>query len=147
MAKRKIDARRVKIHRNYTISEVAQLLGVHKNTVQHWLKSGLPHIGEPRPILILGQDLKDYLNDRRQKARKPCPIGHLFCLKCRQPRRPAAQMLDYTPISLTSGNLRGICEVCETIICRRVALINLATVSAGCDIQFPQSQQRIIENT
>ena len=59
MAKRKIDARRVKIHRNYTISEVAQLLGVHKNTVQHWLKSGLPHIGEPRPILILGQDLKD----------------------------------------------------------------------------------------
>ena len=122
MAKRKIDARRVKIHRNYTISEVAQLLGVHKNTVQHWLKSGLPHIGEPRPILILGQDLKDYLNDRRQKARKPCPIGLLFCLKCREPRRPAAQILDYVRITLSSGNLRGICEICETFIYRRVHL-------------------------
>ena len=147
MAKRKIDARRVKFHRNYTISEVAQLLGVHKNTVQLWLKSGLPHIREPRPVLVLGQDLKQYLNDRRQKARKPCCDGHLFCLKCREPRRPAAQMLDYVQVTLTSGNLRGICEVCETFIYRRVALLNVATVSAGCDVQFPQSQQRLIETT
>ena len=147
MAKRKIDARRIKIHRSYTISEAAERLGVHKNTVQHWLKSGLPHIREPRPVLILGQDLKHFLSDRRQKARKPCPVGHLFCLKCREPRRPAAQMLDYEPITLTSGNLRGICEICETLIYRRVALINVATVSGGCDVQFPQSQQRLIEKT
>ena len=146
MAKRKIDARRIKIHRNYTISEAADRLGVHKNTVQHWLKSGLSHIPEPRPILILGQDLKLYLNDRRRTGRKPCPIGHLFCLRCREPRRPAAQMLDYVPITLTSGNLKGICEVCETFIYRRVALVNVATVSAGCDVKFPQNQQRLIEN-
>ena len=146
MAKRKIDARRVKIHRNYTSSEVAQLLGVHKNTVLFWLKSGLPHIREPRPVLILGYDLKHFLSDRRQQRRKPCAIGHLFCLKCRAPRRPAAMMLDYVPITLTSGNLKGICEVCETFIYRRVALVNVATVSAGCDVKFPQSQWRLIEN-
>ncbi len=147
MAKRKIDARRIKIHRSYTISEAADRLGIHKNTVQQWLKSGLPHIREPRPVLILGEDLKYFLNERRQKARKPCPGGHLLCLKCREPRRPAAQMLDYVPITLTSGNLRGICEVCEAIICRRVALFNVNTVSAGCEVQFPQSQQRLIETT
>ena len=145
MAKRKIDARRVKIHRNYTISEVAELLGVHKNTVQHWLKSGLPHIRDRRPLLILGQDLKEFLNGRRLRGRKPCLPGHLFCLKCREPRRPAAQMLDYVPITLTSGNLKGICEVCETFIYRRVALVNVATASAGYDVQFPQSQQRLTE--
>lgn len=147
MSKRKIDARRIKIHRSYTISEAAERLGVHKNTVQLWLKSGLPHIREPRPILILGQDLKHFLIDRRQQGRKPCPIGHLFCLKCREPRRPAAQMLDYVPITLTSGNLKGICEVCDTFIYRRVALVNVANVSAGCDVQFSQSQQRLIETT
>ncbi len=144
MAKRKIDGRRVKIHRSYLISEAAEKLGVHKNTVQLWLKSGLPHIRGPRPILILGHDLKHFLSNRRQKGRRPCPIGHLFCLKCREPRRPAAQMLDYIPITLTSGNFRGICEVCQTFIYRRVALVNVATVSAGCDVQFPQSQPRLI---
>lgn len=144
MAKRKIDARRIKIHRSYIISEAAERLGVHKNTVQLWLKSGLPHIREPRPILILGHHLKHFLSDRRQQSRKPCPIGHLFCLKCREPRRPAALMLDYVPITLTSGNLKGICEHCETFIYRRVALVNVAAVSAGCDVQFPQSQPRLV---
>lgn len=147
MAKRKIDARRIKIHRNYTISEVAALLGVHKNTVQLWIKSGLPHVRDQRPLLVLGQDLKDFLKDRRQKGRKPCPAGHLFCLKCREPRRPAAQMLDYVPITLTSGNLKGLCEVCETFIFRRVALVNVATASTGCDVQFPQSQRRLTETS
>ena len=147
MAKRKIDARRIKLHRNYVISEAAERLGVHKISVQLWLKSGLPHIREPRPILILGHDLKHFLSVRRQQGRKPCPNGHLFCLKCRKPRRPAAQMLDYEPITLTSGNLRGICEICETLIYRRVALINVETVSGGCDVKFPQSQRRIIEKT
>lgn len=145
MANRKIDARRIKIHLSYTISEVAELLGVHKNTVQHWIKSGLPHIRDGRPLLILGQDLKEFLNGRRLKGRKPCPPGHLFCLKCREPRRPAARMLDYVPITLTSGNLKGICEVCETFIFRRILLVKVATASAEFDVQFPQSQQRLTE--
>jgi excisionase family DNA binding protein len=75
MAKRKIDARRVKIHRNYTISEAAACLGVHKNTVEKWLRDGLPHIRTPRPILILGHELKHFLGERRQKARSPCPAN------------------------------------------------------------------------
>ncbi len=135
------------MHRNYTISEAADCLGVHKNTVQGWLKSGLPHIPKPRPILILGVDLKHFLKQRRQNARKPCPNGYLFCLKCREPRRPAAQMLDYEPVTLTTGNLKGICESCETFIYRRVALANIGTASGDCHVAFPQSQKRITEKT
>jgi excisionase family DNA binding protein len=145
MAKRKIDARRIRIHRNYTIAEAAQRLGVHKNTVKTWLGGGLPHIRSPRPILILGHDLKRFLDDRKRKARKPCPIGHLFCLKCRAPRRPAGKMLDYEPITPTSGNLKGICETCETFIYRCVALAKIGAVAPDCQISFPQDQQRLIE--
>jgi transposase len=30
-----------KIHRNYTLEEVANLFSVHKNTVRLWVKGGL----------------------------------------------------------------------------------------------------------
>jgi excisionase family DNA binding protein len=145
MGKRKIDARRVKIHRNYTISDAALCLNVHKNTVERWLREGLPHIRTPRPILILGEDLKSFLCKRRQQARKPCPTGHLFCLKCREPRRPAGQMLDYEPITSTSGNLKGICGVCDTFIYRRVALAKIGAIAPDCHVSFAQRQQRLTE--
>lgn len=145
MAKRKIDARRVKIHRSYTISEAALCLNVHKNTVKRWLREGLPHIRTPRPILILGEHLKNFLSKRRQQARRPCPTGHLFCLRCRTPRRPAGDMLDYEPITSTSGNLKGICEVCDTLMFRRAALAKIGAIAPDCHVSFPQCQQRLTE--
>jgi excisionase family DNA binding protein len=132
MGTRKIDARRIKIHRNYTVTEAAQRIGVHKNTIQAWLGNGLPHIASPRPILILGHDLKRFLDDRRKSARKPCSTGELFCLKCRAPRRPAGQMLDYVPITLR-------------FIYRRVSRDKIAATFPDCHVAFPQAQQRLTE--
>jgi hypothetical protein len=43
--------------RSYTIDEVTRTLEVHRNTVRHWIKAGLPVIDDKRPILILGSDL------------------------------------------------------------------------------------------
>lgn len=143
MGKRKIDARRIKINRNYTTSEAANRLGVHKHSVQLWIKAGLPCINERRPHLILGHDLKAFLNNRRNRARQKCATGELYCLKCRAPRKPAFGMLDYLPISLVSGNLRGICGTCEKFIYRRVSLLKLNAVTVGCEVAFPQGQQRI----
>ena len=119
---RRVDARRVKIHRSYTIEEVARCLGVHKNTVSRWLKSGLPAIDARRPTLIHGAALRNYLEDLRRARRQPCRQGELFCLRCRRPQAPAAGMLDYLPISATSGNLRGICGACGSLIHLRGAL-------------------------
>lgn len=145
MAKQKIDSRRIKIHRSYTIDEAARCLGVHKKTVSTWLKSGLPCIRDRRPYLILGKDLKQYLQERKRQRRKPCRKGQLFCLKCNEPRYPAGKLLDYVPITPTSGNLKGICEVCGTLIFRRVSLARLDEVTAGCDVAFPQQQKRLTE--
>jgi len=30
-------------------------------------------------------------------GKRPCPPGHMHCLKCRSPKRPAAGMVDYLP--------------------------------------------------
>lgn len=40
---------------------MANLFYVHKNTVRSWVKDGLATNDDKRPMLILGSDLKDYL--------------------------------------------------------------------------------------
>ena len=146
MGTRKIDARRIKIHFSYGISEAAKLLGVHKNTVKQWIKTGgLAALTDARPYLILGRELKRFLKARREGGRKPCAAGELFCLKCRAPRRAAGDLLDYVPFSSTTGNLKGICEVCDTFIYRRIARAKITATFPNCHVAFPQYQQRLTE--
>ena len=61
MATRHPNYRLAKIHRNYTVEEVARLFGVHRNTVREWIKRGLPTSDDKRPKLILGRDLIAFL--------------------------------------------------------------------------------------
>ena len=138
--------RLVKIHRSYTVEETARVLGKHKNTVRAWIKLGLQPIDRRRPTLIHGLELLRFVKNRRITSKRPCPAGHMFCLKCRAPRQPAAGMTDYLPISETSGNLRALCSKCGTLMHRRASLANLNIVGAGLDIVFPQGVSRIRES-
>ena len=61
MKKRHPNHRLVKIHRNYTVEEIADLFGIHKNTVRGWVKVGLAISDDKRPMLILGHDLVAFL--------------------------------------------------------------------------------------
>lgn len=54
MAPRRINPRLAKLHRNYTVEEVARLLDVSRQTVWKWLKIGLQAIDGRRPILLTG---------------------------------------------------------------------------------------------
>jgi hypothetical protein len=137
--------RLVKIHRNYTVEEVALLFDKHKNTVRAWLKEGLRPIDDRRPTLIHGRELAEFLRQRRLSGKRPCPPGYLYCLKCRSPQRPDGALADYLPMTDTAGNVRAICPECGTFMHRRVALAKLSTVCAGLDIAFPQAGRRISE--
>ena len=87
---RRYNVRRVKIHRSYSVAEVARLLDVSKLTVMRWIARGLPLIERKRPYLIHGSDLRAFLLANRP-ARQPCGPGEMYCLRCRAPRRPAAR--------------------------------------------------------
>ena len=68
---RKPNWRRIKTLRSYTIDEAAKALGVHRNTIRHWIKkSGLRAFTDQRPHLIQGGDLvaclQAFANERRQ---------------------------------------------------------------------------------
>jgi hypothetical protein len=143
MRHRHPNPRLVKVHRNYTVEEVARLVGIHKNTVRNWLRQGLPAIDRHRPTLIIGSALADYLRNRRSKHKQSCRPGEIYCVKCRVPREPAGDMADYVPITPTSGNLRGICPVCDILIHRRVSLAKLDDVKGKLDVTLPQALPRI----
>lgn len=145
MAKRRHNPRLVKIHRSYAVDEIAKLFGIHKNTVRNWFKNGLVPIDKQRPTLIHGLALRRFLEQQRASAKQPCPPGYLYCLKCRAPKKPACDMVDYLPYAESVGNLRGICPACETIMNRRVSQTKFNEVCANLDVSFPEDATRIRE--
>ena len=146
MKRRHPNPKRVKIHRNYTVEEVAGLFPVHKNTVRQWVKEGLPVCDDLRPILILGNDLVAFLNFRRTRNKQKCKPGELYCLRCRAPRVPAESMADYTPQTDLVGNLSAICPDCHSIMNKRVSRSKLDELVGIMDITFPQGVRRIGES-
>ena len=146
MSKRHPNPRLAKIHRNYTVEEVAVVFGVHRNTVREWVKRGLPTNDDRRPMLILGADLVAFLRARRVKNKRTCRPGELYCFGCRAPKAAAGDMADYQPLTATLGNLIAMCADCETIMYRRVSLAKLAHVRGKLDITLPQALPHIDES-
>ena len=146
MSKRHPNPRLAKIHRNYTVEEVASVFGVHRNTVREWVKRGLPTNDNRRPMLILGGDLVAFLRARRVKNKRTCQAGEMYCLRCRAPRAPAGNMADYLPMNTTLGNLIAICSTCEAMMYRRVNLTKVDRVRGKLDITMRQALPRINES-
>ncbi|MSQ74109.1 MAG: DNA-binding protein [Betaproteobacteria bacterium] len=138
--------RLVKIHRNYTVEEIAKLFGKHRKTVHNWVKNGLPTIDDKRPFLILGHELVAYLQARRTKNKRSCRPGEIYCLRCRTPKMPAGGMADFVAITDTSGNLIGMCPTCEALMYQRIGLAKLAQIRAQMNITMPQAQSRIVDS-
>jgi hypothetical protein len=147
MRKRHPNHRLVKIHRNYTVEEIAKLFGIHKNTVRGWVKVGLTTVDDKRPMLILGHGLVAFLQARRAKNKQTCKPGELYCVRCRAPKLPAGDMAEYSPITEKFGNLTAICPDCDAIMNQRVSLARIGEVCGKMDITFPQAMRHIVEST
>lgn len=143
MARRNPNPRLAKIHRNYTVEEIAVLFGVHRNTVRQWIKIGLPTSDHKRPTLVLGRDLAAFLQTKRKANKRPCQPGQIYCVRCRAPRNPAGEMSEYQSLTATQGNLVGICPTCEALIYRRVCLAKLEQVRGNLNVTLPLALEHI----
>ena len=146
MARRHPNHRLVKIHRSYTVEEIATLFDTHKNTVRRWVKEGLATTDDKRPMLVLGHVLVEYLQARRSKNKQTCKPGALYCVRCRAPKAPAGDMAEYSPITEKFGNLIGICPDCDALMNRRVSLDKIGQVRGKMDISFPEAVRHLIES-
>ena len=133
----------IKINRNYTVEEVADRLGVHKNTVRGWVKTGLPVCDARRPTLILGPDLREFLQQKRQTRKRRCKLFELYCMRCRSPKRPAGNMVDFVPLTELTGRLTGICPDCETMMNRYTSQASLILIKGDLDVQMPKAREHI----
>jgi excisionase family DNA binding protein len=129
MARPRLNLRRVKTHRSYTIDEAARTLGVAKGTVRRWLNAGLRALTDQRPFLILGPDLAEYLATRPSRKQK-CRLDECYCFSCRAPRRPAFGAVEYVPVKPAGGNLRALCDHCSTIMHKRISAANYEALKA-----------------
>ena len=139
---RRVNCRRVKIHRTYTIAEAAAVLGAHRLMVGRWIAAGLPTIDERRPLIIDGEDLRGFIDARRHK-KQTCRPGEFFCLGSKAPRRPAGDMADYILKTASRGLLRGICPICDGFIHRAASLSTIAQKAGRLDVAFPKAQKRL----
>jgi hypothetical protein len=146
MRKRHPNHRLVKIHRSYTVEEIAELFAIHKNTVRRWVKEGLATTDDRRPMLILGHVLVAYLRARRVKNKQTCKPGEFFCVRCRAPKSPAGDMAEYSPITEKFGNLVAICPDCDSFMNRRVSLAKIGEIIGRIDISYPEEGRLLIES-
>lgn len=144
MATRRIHPRAVKLNRCYDVAELATRLGVHKNTVRHWQRDGLRPIDGRRPVLFHGSVIRAFLETRNASRKSPCPPGTLYCFRCRGPRKPALNMIDFIPINATSGNIRALCVACEATMHRRAPRASLGAIMPGSDVQIAEGPARLI---
>jgi hypothetical protein len=137
----------VKIHRNYTVEEVAALFSVHKNTVRSWVKDGLVTNDDKRPMLILGAELKQYLQSKRKVKKRKCLAYEIYCVRCRLPQFPDGNMVDFEPINCTMGRLIGLCPSCNGVINKYFKFTQLEDIKGQLDISFPKALKHINESS
>lgn len=142
----KPNPRLAKVHRNYTVDEIARLYDVHRNTVRAWIKRGLRTVDDRRPLLVLGRDLADFLHRRRTDRKRPCAIGQFYCMRCRTPRFPAGMAVAYLPLTPTQGNLSGHCSTCSARLFRRISLARLPQMQSILQVARPQGEEHIDES-
>jgi hypothetical protein len=146
MGPRHPNHRLVKVHRNYSVEQIARLFSVHKNTVRAWLRLGLQTIDDRRPALVLGRELSRFLQSRRQARKQSCGPGRIYCVACRAPKHPAGGMVDCTATGPQAGSLCGICPDCGRLIFRRVNLAKIDAVRGELEITFRKPAARIGES-
>jgi hypothetical protein len=132
--------RRFKIHRTYTVGEIARICSVHKNTIARWRKSGLKPMEGNGQLLFRGHDVRDFLERRRRAAKCPLPPGFLYCLGCRDRKEPAGRMADLITTAsgrgkpATTGDLKGLCPDCLAMMNRKVNLVKLKSIRGNLEI-------------
>jgi hypothetical protein len=143
MSRRRANPNLIKIHRNYTARELADRLGVHKNTIRHWQRKGLAPLDEHRPCLFQGAAVRAFLIEKYAMRKRPCPAGTLYCFRCREPRPPLPTSLEYVQMRPGSGNLGGICIDCGTVMHRRVRQAAIHSVLPGLLVQIREAPPRL----
>ena len=99
---------------SYTIKEISGLLGVNEKTCLRWIEIGLQTIPDSKkPILIYGEDLKEFLRIKSSKRKVKLNRSQYYCLSCK-----AARYAKRGSTEILKGRKIALCRVCNGKIAR-----------------------------
>lgn len=110
------------IHMKYRPSEIADLLGVHVETIRRsYLTNGCPHErDEHGHIWIVGTAFRAWANEviaeRKRKKSKPMAQDEAWCMKCN--KRVKIINPKVKPVNLYIELLQSVCDSCGSIVNR-----------------------------
>lgn len=133
---RRPTSRRIKGHRQYTYEKAAVALGVTPQTVRVWRGEGLPVLTGKTPHLIVGSDLKAFLDKRNAKARIALRLDQFKCMRCRMAVAPYGGLVDYTPLTPYRGILSTLCAECEGKCTKFASLAQLNHLSGILSVEI-----------
>lgn len=134
VATKKAAMRRVHRRRTYTFAELAIVLCRSISGLKKWLPKGLKSCGG-KPALLMGGDVLDFMKERDTKRRRPTTPGTLYCLRCKVPRQPANNTLEYVPRAENVGRVSGECAVCGCKMSQTANPNRLADTMPGVTIR------------
>src|SRR5271170_8501833 len=147
MGNRKLSVRHLQGRRKYNVREAAKATGATPGTVRNWQKTGLQAIVGIYPAIFRGIDIIAFLGLRNRARKQPCGPGRLFCFRCKAPRRPAFNEVEFWPDGSKLGTLRGLCPDCTTTMNRRVSLAKLKGAAGDLKVSMRHADSRLSETT
>jgi len=121
MAK-KYNTRIIKLYYAYLLIEIAKLYKVHIRTVRAWIKEGLPIVEGIYPYLVIGSNIKEFLEAKKSKRKVKLQAGQFYCTKCKTATNALNNQVKLVYSGKTIGKgikdftIKGICEICGTKI-------------------------------
>ena len=113
--------RLIKHRESYTLKQISETLHVHPRTVQEWRGEGLKTISTEKPFLVMGYDLKEFLNKKLQSRKIKLEANQFYCMKCRNAGTSKNNEVHLASLNKTIGNqgfrgliVNGICQECGT---------------------------------
>ena len=138
---------KIKLHRSYTIDEAARVLETSKGTIRRWVKeNGLPILEDRKPALIHGSSFKVFGQARTKSKIIKCKPHEFYCFRCKVPRSPAGSMADFIARTPKSGNLKAICEACDTIMNKHVSNTSLPALGSVLDLSIHLAPEHLVES-
>ena len=110
--KRTFNTRLIRQSYSYEINEVADLFGIHPNSVGIWLREGLVSIDGHRPTMIHGSDLADFVNRRQAARKRSCRPTEFYCCRCRLPKARWENLVDVEIQDERRLILKAVCSEC-----------------------------------
>ena len=145
MANRKHSGRRLRRRRTYNVREAAKATGATPGTIRNWQKNGLEGVAEVYPTIFRGVDIIAFLARRKQAREQPCGPSRLFCFRCKIPKRPAFDEVEFWPDGPKLGKLRGLCPDCTTTMNRRCSLARLKAAVGDLTVSIRRADSRLSE--